>query len=59
MKYLLCIAFLVPACGTTPAQRDHVYAMTAMLAGKPELVPVIYAARKAVTAPKQPLDIQP
>lgn len=59
MKYLLAILLLLPACGTTPEQRDQAYALAATLAGKPELVPVIYGVRKAVTAPKQPIDVQP
>jgi hypothetical protein len=50
MKHFSLIALLLlPSCaqdiaGLTPAQRDGIYSMAAVMSGRPELVPVIYGA---------------
>jgi hypothetical protein len=65
MKHFSLIALLLlPSCvqdiaGLTPAQRDGIYSMAAVMSGRPELVPVIYGARRAVTSAKQPREVRP
>ena len=63
-RLLLIIPLVLPACtgdiaGLTPAQRDGLYSTAAVLSGRPELVPVIYGARRAVTSAKQPREVEP
>lgn len=59
MKRILALSLLLTSCGTTPAQRDGAYVLAATLAGKPELIPVIYGVRRVITSPKQPVNVQP
>ena len=61
---LLLLLLTLPGCtgdiaGLTPAQRDSLYTTAAVLSGRPQLVPVIYGARRAVTSAKQPREVTP
>lgn len=61
---LLLLLLTLPGCtgdiaGLTPAQRDSLYTTAAVLSGRPDLVPLIYGARRAVTSAKQPQEVKP
>lgn len=64
MKLVIPLLLLLPSCaqdiaGLSLKQRLELYSIAATATGHPEAATIIYGVKRAVTAPKQPLEVEP